>query len=227
MRKIEIADSNPLWKDYFKAEKKKVKAILGKNCVAVHHIGSTAVRGLNAQPIIDIMLVVKEFSIADEHNAEFEALGYECKDESKIPGCRFYTKDEDKNSFYIYIFEENNKTDVERYLAVRDYLENHPNISREYANLKTKLAEEFSMDHEAYHNGKGEFLQNLEEDAIKWKKRQDNMAKGMAMGMCLGVSVGCAFGVMFGNLVMGTCYGMCIGMLIGLARGSFKERQDR
>lgn len=69
-----------------KEESKKLKKILGKNCTAVCHIGSTSVRNLVAKPIIYIMPVVKDISLVDAYDAEFEAIGYECKGEFGISG---------------------------------------------------------------------------------------------------------------------------------------------
>ncbi|EJW91927.1 protein belonging to Uncharacterized protein family UPF0157, partial [gut metagenome] len=64
----------------------------GENCLAIYHIGSTAVKGLWAKPIIDLMPVVKEIKSVDIHEQEFEALGYECKGEYGIAGRRFFMK---------------------------------------------------------------------------------------------------------------------------------------
>ena len=54
-RKIEVVDYRPEWADMYKREAKKIRSILGKNCKAVYHIGSTSVKGVPAKPIIAIM----------------------------------------------------------------------------------------------------------------------------------------------------------------------------
>ncbi|MFR9146199.1 MAG: GrpB family protein [Mediterraneibacter sp.] len=83
-RKIEVVDYRPEWADMYKREAKKIRSILGKNCKAVCHIGSTSVKGMPAKPIIDIMPVVRDISLVDAHNKEFEALGYDCRGEFGI-----------------------------------------------------------------------------------------------------------------------------------------------
>ena len=138
-RKIEVVDYNPEWKKLYKIEEKKIKAILGKNCAAVYHIGSTSVKGLCAKPIIDILVVVKDLSLVDAFDAEFEAEGYECMGEYGIPGRRFYQKGGDERTHHIHLFEESNKNDIDRHLAVRDYLENHPYVAKEYPELNRRL----------------------------------------------------------------------------------------
>ena len=84
-RKIEVVDYRPEWETMFKEESRKIKKILGKNCAGIYHIGSTSVKNMPAKPIIDIMPVVKDLSLVDAHNKEFEALGYECRASSAYP----------------------------------------------------------------------------------------------------------------------------------------------
>ena len=55
---------------------KIIKEILGENCIAIHHIGSTSIVGLDAKPIIDIMPVVESLDAVDAVASEFEKIGY-------------------------------------------------------------------------------------------------------------------------------------------------------
>lgn len=66
---IEIVGYDPAWEEKFNREARLIEEILGGELVAIHHIGSTAVKGLAAKPIIDIMPVVKDVSRADGFNA--------------------------------------------------------------------------------------------------------------------------------------------------------------
>lgn len=171
-RKIEVMDYNPKWENMFNTEAKVIKNILGKNCIVVHHIGSTSIKGLRAKPIIDIMPVVKDITLVNAYNAAFETLGYECKGEFGITGRRFFIKGGDNRTHHIHIFEESNKKDIERHIAVRDYLRGHPNDAAEYALLKEELAEKFMYNSEGYCNGKDAFMKELEQKAIEWKKQR-------------------------------------------------------
>ena len=51
-RRIEVVDYDPQWAKLFKVESKKIRTVLGKNCTAVYHIGSTSVKGLKAKPVM-------------------------------------------------------------------------------------------------------------------------------------------------------------------------------
>ena len=69
---IIVTEYNPLWSEMFKSESEIIKQILGNNCIEVHHIGSTAVPGLKAKPIIDIMPIVVDIQKVDSVASEFE-----------------------------------------------------------------------------------------------------------------------------------------------------------
>lgn len=225
-RKIEVVDYNPEWEKQFKAESKKIKAILGKNCIAVYHIGSTSVKGLKAKPIIDIMPVVKDISLVEEHNADFEALGYECKGEYGIPGRRFFIKGGDDRTHHIHIFEKSNETEITRHLAVANYLRSHKEAVEEYGSLKTALAEQYPYDNEGYCNGKDAYMKELEEKSLKWSRQQNHIGNCMALGMCFGGAFGSAFGMLFSTPSMGMCFGVSIGMCLGLVVGYSKNKQE-
>jgi GrpB-like predicted nucleotidyltransferase (UPF0157 family) len=189
-RKIEVVDYRPEWDTMFKVESKKIKKILGKNCVGVYHIGSTSVKGLPAKPIIDIMPVVKDISLVDAHNGEFEALGYECRGEFGIPGRRFFAKGGDNRTHHIHIFEQSNQTDIQRHIAVRDYLNAHSDTAAEYAALKKKLAAEFPFDNDGYCDGKEEYMKSLEEKALHWQEKQNRISLGISLDLMFGIAFG-------------------------------------
>lgn len=189
-RKIEVVDYRPEWDTMFKVESKKIKKILGKNCVGVYHIGSTSVKGLPAKPIIDIMPVVKDISLVDAHNGEFEALGYECRGEFGIPGRRFYAKGGDNRTHHIHIFEQSNQTDIQHHIAVRDYLNAHTDTAAKYAALKKKLAAEFPFDNDGYCDGKEEYMKSLEEKALHWQEKQNRISLGISLDLMFGIAFG-------------------------------------
>ena len=86
---IVVVEYNPEWDREFEKESALIKDVLGDNCIAIHHIGSTAVSGLAAKPIIDMMPVVKSLEAVDAVRDGLEALGYEYMGEFGIPGRRY------------------------------------------------------------------------------------------------------------------------------------------
>ena len=83
---VVISDYDPAWPEEFRREAAAIARILGDNLTAIHHIGSTAVPGLAAKPIIDIMPVVRSLGAVDGSRAALESLGYEYLGEFGIPG---------------------------------------------------------------------------------------------------------------------------------------------
>lgn len=159
------------WDDLYLKEAELIQNILSSQLVNIYHIGSTAVHGLKAKPIIDIMPVVKDITIVDNFDTEFEAIGYECMGEFGIKGRLYFRKGGDNRTHQLHIFEESNNTDIKRHLAVRDYLRVHPKEAFEYGELKSKLAELFPNDIEEYSNGKEQYVQQLEQKALSWMRK--------------------------------------------------------
>lgn len=224
-RKIEVVAYRPEWEKLYREEAQKIKAILGKNCVSVFHIGSTAVKGLDAKPIIDIMPVVKDISLVDACNREFEALGYECMGEFGIPGRRFFRKGGDARTHHVHIFEKQNVAAINRHLAVRNYLKSHPADAVAYADLKKKLAAQFPYDNDGYCDGKDAFVKALEQKAVRWNRQQSHQSYCMSIGMCFGSAAGLLLGgLLHQNIGVGMCFGISIGMLAGLVVGSAAKK---
>lgn len=167
---IVVCDYDPRWRDEFDRESARILAILGDNCVELHHIGSTSVEGLAAKPIIDMMPVVRSLERVDAAAAEFEKIGYEYLGEFGMAGRRYLRKGGDERTHQIHIFHESNRRDIERHLAVRDYLRAHPSVRDEYAALKRELAAKHPYDIDGYCDGKEAFVQRMEANALKWKR---------------------------------------------------------
>lgn len=223
-RRVEVVDYRPEWEKDYKEEAKKIKQVLGKNCVSIEHIGSTAVKGMKAKPIIDIMPVVKKLSAVDEVHEELEALGYVCKGENGIADRRFFVKGGENPIFHVHIFEERNKNEIGRHLAVREYLRNHPEDVKEYSELKSHLAAEYPENIDDYCSGKADYLNGLEKKAIQWTEKQMKIGSYGSMGMCMGMCLGVAIGTTTSNLAVCMSLGLVIGMVVGILVGRAKAK---
>ncbi len=155
----------------FRHEADILRNIFGRQLEAVYHIGSTAVPGLKAKPIIDIMLVVKDIGFIDRLNHSMTKIGYQPKGENGIPGRRYFEKGGDGRTHHVHVFQGGD-FHVERHLAVRDYLRTHPDAAREYGELKERLAQQFPWDIEQYILGKEPFVEQLEKCALWWYRQR-------------------------------------------------------
>ncbi|WP_288945216.1 GrpB family protein [uncultured Megasphaera sp.] len=167
---IIVVDYDPCWEQQYLAEAKTIRAILGENCTAIFHIGSTAVRGLKAKPIIDIMPVVCSIAAVDEKQGAFEETGYEYLGEFGMAQRRYLRKGGDERTHQVHIFQETDRINIERHLAVRDFLLAHSEIARQYGALKESLARRYPYDIEGYCDGKDAFVKDLERQALRWKQ---------------------------------------------------------
>lgn len=159
MKKVEVVPYDPEWPHLFEVESARIKKVLGDNCFEIHHIGSTAVLGLAAKPIIDMIPVVRDIRLVDQANERMEQLGYEVRGENGILFRRFFSKNSDhlKEKFHLHIFEEG-ASDIERHLKFRDWINSHPEDKKAYAALKKELAVRYPEDIFNYVCGKDAFV---------------------------------------------------------------------
>jgi GrpB-like predicted nucleotidyltransferase (UPF0157 family) len=171
MKKVEVVPHDPRWRDSFEAESRQIAAALGENVVAIHHIGSTAVPGIHAKPIVDLLVEVKDLAGLDGRSAAMESLGYEVMGEYGIPGRRYFRKDNQEGirTHHVHAFEAGS-AEVERHLAFRDYMIAHPADAQRYGELKRKLAQEHPQSADAYMDGKDGFIQEIDRRAVRWRR---------------------------------------------------------
>lgn len=167
MRKVGVVEHTKDWKRLFEEEAKLIREIFASEIVAIHHIGSTSVAGLAAKPIIDILPVVRDIEKIETYNNQMIALGYTPKGEYGLPGRRYFQKGGDNRTHHVHMYEAGND-EIERHLAFRDYLRQHPQAVKEYGALKVELAKRFPYDISAYIDGKDSFVSEMEQKAIRW-----------------------------------------------------------
>ncbi|EGQ21686.1 glutamate-rich protein GrpB [Sporosarcina newyorkensis 2681] len=116
-------------------EAEKIKEILKEEIIEIHHIGSTAIPGLKSKPIIDIMPIVKDIENINKYNEKMFKIGYEALGELGMKGRRYFRKGGENRTHQLHILQADNFTQIERHLAVRDYLNSHKGVAEEYKDL--------------------------------------------------------------------------------------------
>lgn len=168
-RNIVVVPYDPVWPGKFEVAVAELSPIFGAELIAIHHIGSTAIPGLSAKPIIDMMPVVRDIARVDALNPAFVRRGYEPMGEHGIPGRRYFVKGGDLHrTHHVHIYEPNNP-EVKRHLGFRDYLIAHPDQARQYASLKQDLARQYPHDIEGYMAGKDAFIKAIIQEAERWR----------------------------------------------------------
>lgn len=164
---IVVVDHDPEWAKEFEKESEILQHILGDILINIHHIGSTAVPGLMAKPIIDILLDVTDLDRLDSKRQAFENLGYEVMGEMGIPGRRYFRKGGDKRTHHIHAFKSGDPN-LTRHLAFRDYLMEYKDVAEEYGTLKFNIAKRIKNEIEKYSDQKDAFVKFHEARALKW-----------------------------------------------------------
>jgi len=161
-RRVEVVPYNPQWPHRYKSEAELLAGTLSQELIIVHHIGSTAIPGMSAKPIIDILAEVRSIEHIDSFNPAMLKLGYMPKGEYGIPGRRFFIKGtEDERSCHLHVFQTSNP-EIARHLRFRDYMIAHPAKAAEYASLKEYLASRFPNDIDGYMQGKDAFIKEID-----------------------------------------------------------------
>jgi len=171
MQRVVVVPYDPAWQEEFLRESARVARALGDLRLAIHHIGSTAIPGIHAKPIIDMLAVVGRIDGVDERSERVQALGYVGMGEYGIPGRRYFRKDDaaGNRTHQIHAFQLGSPQ-VDRHLAFRDFMRAHRQYAAEYASLKRRLAEKHPNDIEAYMDGKDEFIKQIDIRAAAWRK---------------------------------------------------------
>ncbi len=147
------------WKDWYNEEILNLKKILPAG-VIYHHIGSTAINGIIAKPIIDILVVVNSSISLKQVANLLEKQGYliMSKTESRISLNKGYTENGfAEKVFHLHIRLKGDEDEV----YFRDYLNTHHKIAKQYEKLKLQLAKEYEHDRDAYTFAKTEFVKRI------------------------------------------------------------------
>lgn len=168
-RKVEVVPPDPAWTRTFEEEAGQITAALGDEVVAVHHIGSTAIPGISAKPIVDLLVEVRRIEAVDDLSGAMSERGYEAWGEYGLPGRRYFDKRGNRHICHVHTYQRGNP-EVERHLAFRDYMTSHPEEAEAYGRLKEDLARKYPTDIEAYMDGKDAFIKETERKALSWKR---------------------------------------------------------
>ena len=167
---ILILDYDTAWPPLFEAEREQIQAAIGEWAVAIEHVGSMAIPGLAAKPIIDIGVALRSFEDALHCISSLFELGYQCLGEYGIPGRIFFRRLTDTpkpgqdgggigRTHHVHMHKQDHDEFVQQ-TQFCDYVRSHPDAAREYEQLKRRLASEHT-DMNEYAMAKSEFMHEV------------------------------------------------------------------
>lgn len=155
---------NEEWANSFRREKQLIQAALGlSHIIAVHHIGSTAIKGIIAKPTIDILLEITADTDIPQLMEIMESIGYGYNDRPDAPPphltfIKGYTPQGFKGqAVHTHIRYEGDWPEPH----FRDYLNAHPELAGEYAQLKLELKKQFAHHRDGYTHAKSAFIEKV------------------------------------------------------------------
>lgn len=163
--KIEIADYDPSWPEFFQKEKGLLQKALGAFAgIAIEHFGSTAVPGLAAKPIIDIMVAVESWEQWPRLIEPIQNLGYGFWPDNLKDNEMFFVKGMppygERRTHHVHVYDFQGIR-WKKELAFRDYLRAHLDEAKRYGVLKRELAAKYPTEREAYTQAKTAYIQDI------------------------------------------------------------------
>jgi GrpB-like predicted nucleotidyltransferase (UPF0157 family) len=171
---VELVPHRAEWAQMAATETAQLKAALGDNLIAVHHVGSTSIPNIMAKPIVDLMPTVRDLAALDSQESAVRDLGYKWHGEFGLEGRRFCSKTDPqtgKRIFQLHFFRPHNQNAI-RMLAFRDYLRSHPFVAKAYEMEKMRAASLQPSDTTAYNAEKNDWIKRVEEDAMTWAENR-------------------------------------------------------
>lgn len=153
---VVLTEHNPHWREWFEEEEKRLREILSSGA-RIYHIGSTAINGIWAKPIVDILIEVDEATDLSQTAALIKERGYIIMSAGKerISLNRGYTeKGFAERVFHVHLQHCGDKSEV----LFRDYLNEHLDVAKDYERLKLELWKKYEHNRDAYTDAKGAFV---------------------------------------------------------------------
>jgi GrpB-like predicted nucleotidyltransferase (UPF0157 family) len=162
---VRLVAYDPTWAALFAAEAQRIRAELGPDLpLALEHMGSTAVPGLVAKPILDLLGGYPPGTRVERYIAALVRAGYAHRGEQGIPGREFFRRGEPR-AYHLHLAVQYGPFWRE-HLAFRDALRAQRAVCEAYAALKLDLARRYPRNREAYIEGKSAFVRQVVAEAL-------------------------------------------------------------
>jgi GrpB-like predicted nucleotidyltransferase (UPF0157 family) len=166
---VVILPYDPIWRERFLELGTALRKVLGETALRIDHVGSTAVPGLDAKPIIDVQLSVASFEPLDVYRIPIESLGFVFRANNPDLSKRYFREGPGERRTHLHVRRAGSWSE-QGALLFRDYMRAHEQDARRYARLKYDLAEKFRDDRSSYTNGKDPFIWEILSKADKWSQ---------------------------------------------------------
>ena len=161
-KQVVVLPYDEQWRQDFHKIEAELTNALGQLPIRIEHVGSTSVQGLSAKPIIDIDIVIKDYSEFEGVRSALEKIGYRHEGNLGIIGREAFKYDgkEHLRKHHLYVCPKDSP-ELKRHIAFRDYLQTHPDAVREYSLIKEEGARLYPDDIDSYIKHKSPFIEKI------------------------------------------------------------------
>ena len=168
---VSVEAHNKEWETIAAKTMDVLRAVLQEVLIDAQHIGSTAIRGICAKPIIDIVIGVSDFDKLLSKNSILHENGFIFRGQDH-PGQYLYVcGDDDIRTHHIHAVIYHSKA-WNDYVDMRDYLNCHKEDAENYSKLKESLAKQYAEDRETYTAMKSKMISEILAKAREWRRSQ-------------------------------------------------------
>jgi GrpB-like predicted nucleotidyltransferase (UPF0157 family) len=157
--RVALAAHNEAWRPLFEQEAVALHEALTSEVRGIEHIGSTSVPGIQAKPILDLMLGLQRLDDGPELAGELAELGYEYRPNARIPGEHVFAKGTPRTHL-LHVVQFGGEAWQQK-LSFRNALREEPELASAYQELKVGLSNRFPDDRAAYTAGKTDFVRSV------------------------------------------------------------------
>lgn len=163
-KRVVVLPYDETWTSAFEEIKKEIESAVGDLIIGIEHVGSTSVEGLSAKPIIDIDIIIKDYSIFDAVVNKLNTIGYVYEGNLGIKDREAF-KYIDKphlQRHHLYVCPQQSE-ELLRHITFRDFLRSNPEAVKRYSTVKEKAAQLFPDDMDKYIEYKSPCIEELYE----------------------------------------------------------------
>jgi GrpB-like predicted nucleotidyltransferase (UPF0157 family) len=159
---VRVVDHDPSWSALFAKEREILYRALSGIADDIQHVGSTAVAGLPAKPILDIAIAVRTLDLVPNIVESLTGIGYTYRGDASDAGGHLFVKEPepDIRTVHVHVVEHGG-IQWKNYLLFREILREDSDVRKRYADIKQNLARQFPDDRKSYASAKDEFVQGV------------------------------------------------------------------
>lgn len=168
---VELLPPDPLWPERFEATRERLADALGPTALRIDHVGSTAIRGISAKPVIDVQVSVPDIDDEQAYRPAIESLGWPLRAREPGLGHRFFRDPAGApRRVHVHVCQAGGEWE-RSHLLFRDYLRRQPDRAQAYDRLKQAAAERYRGERLAYTESKGPFIEETLVLAEEWARK--------------------------------------------------------